>query len=124
VSFAGHERWPGTNGIPSFTATGDPSLCTTITLDLGNSLGVKTPAGLFIGALPADQPTLYDGHLLLVPLTIFLVQLPGAGLGIPGDMPCDGTLCGRSIYLQALELDPGASQGVSFTRGLRLVLGS
>lgn len=29
-----------------------------------------------------------------------------------------------SIFLQALEVDPGASQGISFTRGLRLVFGS
>jgi hypothetical protein len=33
-------------------------------------------------------------------------------------------LCGLSIYLQALEIDAGASRGVSFTPGLQLVLGS
>jgi len=116
--------WPGTNGIPTFTAAKDPVLCTAITLDLANSLGASTAAGLLIGLAQTDQPTVYNGHLLVVPLNIRLLSLPGAGLPLAGPLPCDSTFCGRSVYLQALELDPGASQGISFTRGLRLVLGS
>ncbi|MFN8547629.1 MAG: calcium-binding protein, partial [Candidatus Eisenbacteria bacterium] len=41
--------WPGTNGIPAFTASGNPVLCTTITIDLANSLGATTTAALFVG---------------------------------------------------------------------------
>jgi hypothetical protein len=116
--------WPGTIGIPTFAATGDPLLCSTITLDLGNSRGTNTVAALFLGLAPTDQPTDYDGHVLVVPSSIHLLTLPSAGLSLSGGLPCDGFFCGASIYLQALEIDPGASQGVSFTRGLRLVVGS
>jgi hypothetical protein len=116
--------WPGTSGVPGLTAAGDPALCAPIRVDLGNSLGASTLAALFIGLGVTDQPTNYDGHLLVAPSNIVLLPLPGAGLSIPGTVPCNPVLCGRSIYLQALEVDPGASQGVSFTRGVRLVIGS
>jgi hypothetical protein len=116
--------WPGTNGIPSFTATGDPVLCGPITLELANSLGASTTAVLFLGLAPTDQLTSYDGHVLVALTNLFLLGLPGAGLGIPGIVPCENALCGRSVYLQALEVDPGASRGVSFTPGLKLVFGS
>src|SRR5262249_4698632 len=49
---------------------------------------------------------------------------PFPGRGLVGSVSCDGTLCGRSLYLQALEMDPAASKGLSFTQGLHLVLGS
>jgi len=116
--------WPGTNGIPSFTAANDPELCSTVTLNLANSLGANTIAALFLGLAEADQPTLYDGHLLVAPTNVFLLSLPGGGLALTGTLPCDPTLCGVSLYLQALEVDAGASKGVSFTPGLQLVLGS
>jgi hypothetical protein len=116
--------WPGTGGIPTLATGSDPVLCAPITLDLGNSLGANTLAALFLGLMPTDQPTGYDGHLLVIPSNIVLFTLPGAGLSIPSTVPCNPVLCGQSIYLQGLELDPGASQGVAFTRGLRLVFGS
>jgi hypothetical protein len=100
-----------------------PVLCAPIILDLGNSLGANTLAALFLG-LMTDQPTGYDGHLLVIPSNMVLFTLPAAGLSVPSTVPCNPVLCGRSIYLQGLELDTGASQGVSFTRGLRLVFGS
>jgi hypothetical protein len=119
--------WPGTNGIPSFTAATDPRLCTIIDVDLANSRGVDTIALLLIGARPCDVPTDYGGHVLVVPVVsstlTFTIPVPAAGLTKPFSLPCSSTLCGHSIYLQALEVDPGASQGFSFTRGLRLLLG-
>jgi hypothetical protein len=116
--------WPGTNGTPGLTTASDPALCTTISVDVGNSLGASTLAALALGLGPTDQGTAHDGHLLVVPFNIVLLSLPAAGLAIPGTLPCDPALCGRAIYLQALEADAGASEGVSFTPGLRLVLGS
>jgi hypothetical protein len=115
--------WPGTNGIPSFTAS-DPVLCTTIGLDLANSSGASTLAALFVGLVATDQPTNYDGHVLVFPTNILLLSLPSGGLAFPGPLPCDSVFCGLSIFLQALEVDPGASEGIAFTPGLRLVLGS
>ncbi|MFO0983022.1 MAG: hypothetical protein U1E76_15055 [Planctomycetota bacterium] len=115
--------WPGTNGVPGFSAGADPALCTTVTLNLANSLGANTTVALFVGIVQIDQPTIYGGHLLVAPTSSFLFTLPAAGLALPGALPCDGSLCGRSVYLQALEVDPGASKGVSFTQGLQLLLG-
>jgi hypothetical protein len=100
-----------------------PVLCTTITVDLGNSLGVNTLTALFIGLAPTDQSTNYGGHLLVAPTNILFFTLPGAGLALRGALPCDPAFCGLSMYLQALEVDAGASKGISFTAGLRLVLG-
>jgi hypothetical protein len=116
--------WPGTNGIPSFVSASDPVPCTTITLNLANSLGTTTTAAVLIGLTPADQPTVFGGHLLLVPITTILLSLPGSGAGLTGLLPCDGSLCGLAVLLQALEIDAGAAKGVSFTPGLELVLGS
>jgi len=45
------------------------------------------------------------------------------GLSMPVAVLCDSQFAGLAIYLQVLEVDPGASQGVSFTPGLQLVLG-
>jgi hypothetical protein len=81
-------------------------------------------ATIFIGLLEADEPTPYAGHLLVVPRKILPHPVPAPGLAFDGALPCDGALCGLSVYLQAVEVDPGASKGISFTPGLRLILGS
>jgi hypothetical protein len=117
--------WPGALGVPSFTASADAVLCTTISMSLANSRGSDTTALLWIGAAETDFPTSFGGHVLVLPLArSALISLPAGGLAIPIGLPCEGTLCGRSIFFQAFELDPAASDGISFTRGLRLVLGS
>jgi hypothetical protein len=115
--------WPGTHGVPSFTAASNPRLCATVTLSLENSLGASTTAVLVGGVLQIDQPTMYGGHLLVVPRQVFLLPVPAAGLSLSATLPCDSALCGLSIDLQVLETDPGASKGLSFTPGLQLVLG-
>ena len=40
-----------------------------------------------------------------------------------GDIPNDESLMRFAIELQAIEVDPGAAKGVSFTQGLELVFG-
>jgi hypothetical protein len=97
-------------------------LCTTLTLNLGNSLGASTIGVLFVGLARVDQPTSYDGRLLVLPSRVCLLPLPGAGLAFSGVLPCDDALCGLSVYLQVVEIDPGATKGASFTPGLRLLL--
>ncbi|MFO0985378.1 MAG: VCBS repeat-containing protein [Planctomycetota bacterium] len=116
--------WSGTGGVPAFTSSASPSLCASIALQLENSLHTSTRAVLFVGALKADLPTSWDGHLLLAPVAVFPFALPASGLSLPVAVPCDNSLCGTSILMQVLELDGGASRGVSFTRGLELVVGS
>ncbi|MFO0983242.1 MAG: hypothetical protein U1E76_16170 [Planctomycetota bacterium] len=116
--------WAGTHGVPAFVASGNPCCAARSTLDLANSLGASTVAALLIGLTRADLPTVYGGHVLLLPITAMMLSLPAGGLPLAGAIPCDGALSGLAIDLQALEIDPGASRGVSFTRGLELVLGS
>jgi hypothetical protein len=115
--------WPGSLGVPDLTASGAPVLCSTITLSLENSRGVATAGVMFLGLSSAFIPTALGGTLLLVPHTTVPVTVPALGLSLPLPVVCDSELAGLAIYLQALEVDPGASQGVSFTPGLQLVLG-
>jgi hypothetical protein len=110
-------------GIPNLTC-GDPVLCSTVMLDLSNSRGAGTTAGLLLGLAATDQPTSYDGHLLVVPTKVLVIPVPPGGLTLPAPVPCDSLFCGLAVSLQALEVDSGASQGISFTPGLQLVLGS
>ncbi|MFO0985540.1 MAG: integrin alpha, partial [Planctomycetota bacterium] len=115
--------WPGTNGIPSFTVSDNPVLCRTLDLLIENSRGIKLLAAMFIGLTEAQLPTAWDGFLLLIPFSIVPLTLPAGLVQIPIEMPCDTALCGLTVYHQVLELDDGASKGVSFTPGLKLVLG-
>jgi hypothetical protein len=115
--------WPGTQGVPSFTSSAAPELCKLLTLNLGNSRGASTQAALFLGLAAADIPTKQGGHLLVLPGTVILMTLPASGLSLPSCVPCDGALCGLGVYMQAWEVDPGASLGIAFTRGLKLLLG-
>jgi hypothetical protein len=116
--------WPGTLGIPTLTSSGEPKICNQITLSLGNSLGAITPAVFFMGLAQASIPTPFGGVLLVLPAVVFPFVLPAPGADFPVTVTCDTTLCGLSIYLQAWEADAGASDGVSFTPGLELKLGS
>jgi hypothetical protein len=115
--------WPGTLGVPDLTASADPRLCTTITIDVENSRGVTTSGALFLGLSAANIQTELGGTLLLVPHTVVPITIPAAGASLPFSVLCDSAFAGLSIYHQVLEYDPGASQDVSFTPGLALVLG-
>jgi hypothetical protein len=77
-----------------------------------------------MGLTQADIPSADGGHLLVLPTTVIVIPLPAAGVSLPACVPCDGVFCGLAVYLQDWQADPGASQGVSFTPGLKLVLGS
>ncbi|MEW6744854.1 MAG: SBBP repeat-containing protein [Planctomycetota bacterium] len=115
--------WPGTNGIPCFTASNDPILCSAIALEICNSLGAPTSAFLLIGFAPASIPTRFGGTLLVLPRWIYSIPLLAGITSLPGEIPCDAALAGLHLYLQVLEMDPGASHGISFTPGLELVFG-
>jgi len=115
--------FPGSTGVPPFTSRGDPVLGSTLTLDLGNSYGNDTPGLFLVGYQEAVIPTNRGGDLLLIPAVITLLNVRWTGITIEGDVPDQTQLCGIEIFLQALEIDPGAAKGVSFTAGLKLVLG-
>ena len=115
--------FPGTNGVPALTCQTDPVLGTTVTVDLANSFGSDTTGLLFIGFSRLQLHSSLGGDLLVDPTLVMFVAIPAAGLPTSDVLADDEALCGLEIDLQAVELDPGAARGVSFTAGLELVLG-
>jgi hypothetical protein len=116
--------FPGTLGTPSITARGDPVLGTTVTVDVGNSLGSATAGLLFAGFSAASIPTNAGGTLLVGSFFLMLpLPIAAAGIALDADLPDDPALCGLSVFSQVLELDGGALRGLSFTPGLELALG-
>jgi hypothetical protein len=97
--------------------------CAKVAVSLDNSLGAQTPALLIVGDSAARLVTAFEGTLLVTPLVAFLIDLPAGGISLLGTIPCDGLACGTVLFVQACEIDPGASKGVSFTPGLQLVIG-
>jgi Tol biopolymer transport system component len=115
--------FPGTKGVPSFTSQADPVLGTTVTLDLANSYGNATVGLLIVGFQRTTIHTNWGSDVLAVPLITRVLVLPAGGVSLSDRIPNDDDLCGFTVDLQAIEADPGAVQGVSFTPGLELVLG-
>jgi len=115
--------FPGTNGIPSLVAAGDPVLGATLSVDVGNSSGTFTFGLLVLGSQTTSLHSSLGGDLLVVPTLTSLIGLAPAGASLSQDLPLDGNLCGLIFDLQVLEADPGAAKGVSFTAGLEIVFG-
>lgn len=115
--------WPGTLGTPMLLASGAPQLGQTIQISLSNSRGSATLAIFLLGLAPLAQPTALGGTLL-VDYTILSTTAIGPGPDLfPLAIPCNLELCGVSLYLQAVEYDPGATSLYSFSNGLQLLLG-
>lgn len=115
--------WPGTHGIPELVLAGNPVLCDSPVLTIGNSRGITTIGLALAGSEAAFIDTGLGGALLLEPTMFVPVAIPGSGLSLAIPLPCDPGLAGFTAYLQVLERDPGASRGVSFTQGLAATLG-
>lgn len=115
--------YAGTLGIPALTASADPAFGTSLTIDVGNSLGSATAGVLLIGTARASIPTSAGGTILVDFALLQPIALGAGGLSIPATIPRDRTLCGVTLDLQALEADPGAAKKISFTPGLELVIG-
>ncbi len=116
--------WPGTLGVPSLTASNPPAIGEEITITIGNSAGFDSLTLIELGFAKATIHTGWDGDLLVAPPWVsFVLPLPAAGLAIDETVDPDVTLCGVEVDIQALMFDPGASDDISFTRGLELILG-
>jgi hypothetical protein len=116
--------WPGTLGVPTLTSSAPPDFGSTITISLSDSTGAGTTGVMMIGVARANLPSGKDGTILVSPLFIIGVPVPAGGLPLSGTLPAyDPNLCGVAVDLQAIELDAGASKGLSFTQGLELILG-
>jgi cold shock CspA family protein len=115
--------FPGTYGVPSFTAQSNPVFGATITLDLANSYANPTFGLIIVGAQRALIHSGWGGDLLVDPSLVLPVSFSYGSDSFTGNIPDDPSLCGFACDLQAIEADPGAAKGVSFTPGLELVLG-
>jgi Tol biopolymer transport system component len=115
--------YAGTLGVPTLTARQNPVFGTTLDVDVSNSSGVWSVGLLIAGFSSASIPTSAGGTLLVDPFLLVLVPLPPAGETVTGAIPNDPSLCGTSLFLQCLELDPGAAHSISFTPGLELDFG-
>jgi hypothetical protein len=115
--------WPGTNGVPAFTARFNPAVGMPLDLDLADSSGASTTGLLVFGLSEASIPTGKGGTLLVTPFEYLPLSIPAGGLTLSGQVPNDPSLYGFELFLQALELDRGASKGLSFSQGLDLFFG-
>jgi hypothetical protein len=115
--------WSGTLGVPSFTPRSNPVVGKSLKIDLDNSLGATTSGILVLGLSQTSLTTGKGGKLLVDPLMFIPLSIPAGGLTISGAIPNDPALYGVDLDLQALEVDAGASKGVSFTQGLDLSFG-
>jgi hypothetical protein len=115
--------FPGTNGVPFIVAQQDPVLGTSLTVDVGNSYGQPTVGLLFVGFTRANLPTGFGGEVLLVPALVVPITFSYSADSFSAAVPYDVALAGATLDVQAIESDPGAAEGVSFTAGLELVFG-
>jgi hypothetical protein len=114
----------GTLGVPGLSLNALPRLGTTFGLVMGNSAGRTTPACLLFGDAPTFDPTRLGFDLLVDhPLRMVPLMLGSGDTLLPMTLSNSITHCGRRYYLQLVQLDPGASRGVSASAGLEVVLG-
>ena len=99
-------------------------LGTTTSLVVTNSRGAPTFGGIWLGAGRAAVPTPFGGVLLVdAPMELGTWLLAAGVVHLPVTVPAGNAFCDLVLDLQLLELDPGASAGVSFSAGLEVVLG-
>lgn len=117
------EGWPGTNGVPVLVANAVPSLGTNVPIHMGNSRGTTTVGFVYVGTRPDYQPTVFGGTYLVRDPSFRTFQIGPNGLTRGFHVPSNANTIGRNLLLQLVEMDPGASHGLSFSAGLRLVMG-
>ena len=116
--------WPGTLRIPSIELSRTPVLGSQALLRVSNSRVEESIALVLVGLRSDQTLTNLGGTLLVQPDWTTPLNLPSAGKDLPFSLPCRPAWLGLNLHLQSLVLDPGASQGVAFSPGLRVVLGS
>jgi hypothetical protein len=95
--------------------TGRMSSCTTVWHRPRNSVssfGWQGNAGSEVATISADGEFAAfgsrGGDLLLVPERILLLDVRWTGITLVGQVPDQSWLCGIEVFLQVLEIDPGA----------------
>lgn len=116
--------YPGTNGlVPVLIPMSNPSIGTTTRLRAINSAMRATGMIFVLSTEPAVVRTPFGGRLLAQPTVVVGGPLPANGAIIDLAIPNDPGLIGLHVHTQAIELDAGARYGLSFTPGLKLVIG-
>lgn len=116
--------WPGTLGVPFLGLDQAPVVGEEFTMTLKTNQANSTQALFLFGSSPLNLPSALGGSLLVVPKIQVLAPIPAFGLSIDAPVDCTTNLCGQGIFMQALVVDPAASHGVAFTRGMQLTFGS
>ena len=115
---------PGTFGVPTIQASATPVIGTAIDIVVGNASGAPTQAALFAGLGAQSLPTPFGGTLLVQIDANLPVALSATDGRVTLSIPNNATLCGASVYFQAVHADAAASAGLAFTPGLALAIGS
>ena len=116
--------WPGTNGIPTLDCTEPPEIGDLGEIRIGSSNQKSLTFGaIFVGFDDADLPTGADGRLLELPAYTLPFVVLGPSIRVWSPIPDVSSLAFLDLYVQAIEADPGASKGLSFTAGLKLTIG-
>jgi len=116
--------YPGTHGVPAIVAQQFPAFGASVTVSLENSLLLPTVGLLVIGTQRASLPTKFGGTLLVLPTWIVPITFSYGLDSFTGTVPDEFALCGTTIDLQGIEIDPGAAHGLSFSQGLELTIGN
>jgi hypothetical protein len=117
------DGWPGTFGVPSLGVTDPPVFGATTSVTVGNSLQFWTVGFALAGYDRESIDSGKGGTILVQPLLFLPFVVPPDGATLSFAVPFDESLFGMHADLQVLELDPGASHGISFSQGLDLALG-
>ncbi len=116
--------WAGTNGVPSLTLSSPPVLGTTIDIQMGNASGTDANSCFVYGFDDTPMMSGFGGMWMVDVIGIVPFHpIPAGGLNEPYAVPDLIELCGVEMFAQLVQADPGASQGVSFSEGLRVVFG-
>lgn len=116
--------------VPRLYGGGCPDVASTFSITVDKVVG-GAPGALFVGLNKSNLPLL-GGSLLTFPILLQLnVTLAGApsvagagSLSLPVALGSDPSIAGLSILLQGVFADAAATQGVSFTQGLEMVIGA
>ena len=109
---------------PELDASGPLVLGSFTSISLTSSALAPATTFVFIDTVNRSTPTAFDGNLLVGTSSSVSLVVPPGELTVPLSMPATPALCNVVLFLQAVQIDPGASSGVSFSNGLGLHLGN
>ena len=110
----------GKNGVPTLTVSAAPKIGVIINLLASNSSGSTAQGLLLAGFSPVSIPFLGGQLLVAPPYALVNLAVPNGGATLPVTVPNAACV---SVFVQLMQLDTAATQGVSMTRGLRLNIG-